>query len=161
MLKPGEDRIQPCLFDRLIDENPEIKRDTMAERAISIKRYREGVLRDIAWLMNSKAHLESEDITSFGEVARSVLNFGVPDLCGQLAGGVDLASIEGRFLEAIKAFEPRIIPETLTIKAVRGGETLGPNMLAFEIRGDLWASPVPEQLHIKTHIDMETGQCVF
>jgi type VI secretion system protein ImpF len=161
MLKPGEDRIQPCLFDRLIDDNPESKKDTLAERAISIKRYREGVLRDIAWLMNSKAHLESEDISSYGEVVRSVMNFGVPDLCGQLAGGMDLSSIEQRFVEAIKAFEPRIIPETLSIQAVRGGETLGPNMLTFEITGDLWASPVPEQLHIKTHVDLETGQCVF
>jgi type VI secretion system protein ImpF len=161
MLKPGEDRIQPCLFDRLIDENPENKRDTLAERAISLKRYREGVLRDIAWLMNSKAHLESEDITSFGEVARSVLNFGVPDLCGQLASGMDLRVIEELFIRAIKAFEPRIIPETINIRAVRGGESLGPNMLAFEITGDLWANPVPEQLHIKTHIDLETGNCVF
>jgi type VI secretion system protein ImpF len=161
MLKPGEDRIQPCLFDRLIDENPENKRDTLAERAISLKRYREGVLRDIAWLMNSKAHLESEDITDFGEAAHSVLNYGVPDLCGQLAGGMDLRTIEERFISALKAFEPRIIPETLAIRAVRGGESLGPNMLAFEITGDLWANPVPEQLHIKTHIDLETGNCVF
>jgi type VI secretion system protein ImpF len=161
MLKPGEDRIQPCLFDRLIDENPENTKDTLAERAISMKRYREGVLRDVAWLMNSKAHLESEDIVAFGEVARSVLNFGVPDLCGQLAGGMDVRRIEERFIEALKAFEPRIIPQTLSIRAVRGGESYGPNVLAFEITGDLWANPVPEQLHIKTHIDLETGQCVF
>jgi len=161
MLKPGEDRIQPCLFDRLIDENPENKRDTLAERAISLKRYREGVLRDIAWLMNSKAHLESEDIASFGEVARSVLNFGVPDLCGQLGGSMDLRLLEERFIEAIKAYEPRVIPETLRVTAIRKGESLGPNMLAFEITGDLWANPVPEQLQIKTHIDLETGQCIF
>jgi type VI secretion system protein ImpF len=161
MLNPGEDRIQPCLFDRLIDENPESKIDSRAERAISLKRYREGVLRDLAWLMNSKAHLLTEDITSYGEVSRSVLNFGIPDLCGQLASGLDLGLIENQIVEAIKAFEPRIIPETITVTAVAGGENSGPNIVAFEIRGDLWANPVPEQLHIKTQIDMETGQCVF
>lgn len=161
MLNPGDDRIQPCLFDRLIDENPESKLDSRAERAISMKRYREGVLRDLAWLMNSKAHLPSEDINSFGEVSRSVLNFGIPDLCGQLAGGLDLVEIEGQIVDAIKAFEPRIIPETISVSAIGGGEQYGPNIVAFEIRGDLWANPVPEQLHIKTQIDMETGQCVF
>ena len=33
------------------------------------------------------------------------------------------------------------------------------HMISFEIHGDLWANPVPEQLFIKTKIDLETGQC--
>jgi len=161
MLNPGEDRIQPCLFDRLIDENPESKIDSRSERAIGLKRYREGVLRDLAWLMNSKAHLVTEDIAAFSEVSRSVLNFGIPDLCGRLSGQLDIGALEDQIVQAIKAYEPRIIPETLSVRAVAGGEDSGPNILAFEIKGDLWATPVPEQLHIKTHIDMENGQCVF
>src|SRR5688572_22731385 len=144
----NDERLQPCLFDRLIDENPGSQKDTRAERAISIKRYREGVLRDLGWLLNSKAHLETEDINLFGETARSVVNYGIPDLCGRLASGLDMREIERRIVQAVERFEQRIIPNTVTVKAVEGGEKIGPNMIAFEIRGELWANPVSEQLYI-------------
>jgi type VI secretion system protein ImpF len=156
-----EDRIQPCLFDWLIDENPGSKIDSRTDRAISVKRYREGVLRDIAWLLNSSRHVESEEITEFGEVSRSVLNFGIPDFCGRISATLELGEIEREIAEAITRFEPRIIPKTLSVRARAEATVFGPNLIAFEIRGELWASPVPEQLYIKTQIDLETGQCVF
>ena len=31
--------------------------------------------------------------------------------------------------------------------------------LAFEIKGDLWAFPVPESLYISTSFDLETSRC--
>jgi len=161
MPEAAEDRIQPCLFDRLIDDHPESKTDSRGERAISLKRYREGVLRDLGWLLNAKAHLETDDINLFGEAARSVVNFGIPDLCGQLASGLDLGEVERQIVEAVERFEQRIIPNTVAVTAVEAGEKVGPSTIAFEIRGDLWASPVPEQLYLKTQIDLETGQCVL
>jgi type VI secretion system protein ImpF len=35
------------------------------------------------------------------------------------------------------------------------------NVIDFEIRGELWANPVPEQLFVKTNIDIETGLCTL
>ena len=52
------ERIQPCLLDRLTDENPEAVKESRNERVISVKRYREGVLRDLIWLLNAKAHTD-------------------------------------------------------------------------------------------------------
>jgi type VI secretion system protein ImpF len=161
MPDPNDDHILPCLFDRLVDENPGSKNDTRGERAISLKRYRDGVLRDVAWLLNAKAHLETDDIHLFGEASRSVLNFGIPDFCGRLASGLDLAQVEHRIVEALKQFEQRMIPNTLSVRAVDTAGTSSPSVIAFEIRGELWATPVPEQLYIKTQIDLETGQCVL
>lgn len=161
MPDPIDDRIQPCLFDRLIDEHPESKADSRAERSISLKRYREGVLRDLAWLLNAKSHLETEDISLFGEASQSVVNYGILDLCGRLASGLDLGDVERQIVLAVERFEQRIIPDTVVVKAIEGGDKIGPSIIAFEIRGDLWASPVPEQLYIKTQIDLETGQCVM
>jgi type VI secretion system protein ImpF len=128
---------------------------------ISLKRYRDGVLRDLRWLLNSSAHLEEEDLNEFGEVRRSVLNFGTRDWCGRLASSLDVVAVEHELIEAIKLFEPRIIGSTLSVKAVGETEKFGPNVMAFEIRGELWASPFPEQLYIKTQIDLDTGQCVL
>ncbi len=161
MADPGSEHIQPCLFDRLIDEHPESQKDSRGERVISLKRYREGVLRDLGWLLNAKAHLDTEDLHLFGEAAGSVVNFGIPDLCGQLSSGLDLGKVEQLIRAAVERFEPRIMPETLTVKAVDNGGKAGPSVLAFEVRADLWASPFPEQLYFKTQIDMETGQCTL
>jgi type VI secretion system protein ImpF len=128
---------------------------------ISLKRYREGVLRDFGWLLNAKAHFDTDDVRLFGEAAESVLNFGIPDLCGCLTSGLDLGQVEALIVQAVERFEPRIMPNTLKVKAIATSGTVGPSVLAFEIRADLWANPMPEQLYFKTQIDMETGQCVL
>jgi type VI secretion system protein ImpF len=155
------ERIQPCLFDRLIDEDPESRQDSRASRVISLQRYREGVLRDLRSLLNASAHLSEEDCEQFGEVRVSVLTYGIGDLCGQLASNLDIAAVEHEILETIRFFEPRILPNTLSVKAVSERAKAGPNFIAFEIRGELWASPMPEQLFIRTQIDLDSGQCVL
>jgi type VI secretion system protein ImpF len=152
-----QDRIQPCLFDRLVDESPESQAHSRGERAISLRQYREGVLRDISWLLNAKAHSASEEIYEFDQVAKSVLNYGIPDVCGKLSSMLDVDEIEHEIAEAIRHFEPRIIPNTLSVTAVSSPGP-APHILTFEIRGELWASPIPEQLHLRTDIDLETGQ---
>ena len=155
------ERIQPCLLDRLTDEDPDSKQESKTQRVISLQRYRDGVLRDLRWLLNASAHLDDDDARQFGEVRRSVLNYGTADFCGQLTSNLDLAVVEYEMMETIKFFEPRILPNTLTVRALGEFERAGPNIVAFEIRGDLWAAPMPEQLYIKTQIDLDTGECVL
>ena len=155
------ERIQPCLLDRLTDDEPESKQESKTARVISLQRYRQGVLRDLRWLLNASAHLDEEDCKQFGEVRHSVLNYGTGDFCGQLASNLDLAVVEHEMMEAIRFFEPRIIPNTLAVKAISDAANAAPNVVAFEIRGDLWAAPMPEQLYIKTQLDLDTGECVL
>jgi len=35
------------------------------------------------------------------------------------------------------------------------------NLVMFEVDGDLWANQFPEHLHIKSTVDIETGQCLM
>ena len=151
------EKIQPCLLDRLTDENPGSQKESQSERVISIRRYREGVLRDLIWLLNSKAHAPEEGFDEFPEAARSVLNFGTRDLCGLISSSMDLRELEQDIGEAMRRLEPRINPRTLAVTAVAGA-LRSSNGLAIEIRGDLWAYPVPEQLYIRTEIDLDTGK---
>jgi type VI secretion system protein ImpF len=64
--------------------------------------------------------------------------------------------LERQLIEAIQLFEPRILRHTLQVKA-----TVERHLISFEIRGDLWANPVPEHLFINTKIDLETGQTLL
>jgi type VI secretion system protein ImpF len=61
-------------------------------------------------------------------------------------------------MEAIQCFEPRIIRGSLSVKAVPPSEPAGLNVVAFEIRGEVWAVPFPEQVFIRAELDLETGQ---
>ena len=162
------DRLQPCLFDRLIDLSPSERLEARSERVFSLSRYKEGVKRDMAWLLNASAHTEEEGLKEFPHVERSVFNFGKQGIAGKTVSTLDLPSVEGEIERAIRYYEPRIDPATVKVRCVPADEgkkrSKNPgtyNCLAFEISGELWAQPSPEKFLLKTTIDMETGMEPF
>ena len=62
------------------------------------------------------------------------------------------------YIQAIEAFEPRIDPSSLVVELKEDNTSKAKNELVIEIRGDLWARPMPEEFMIKTKIDLETGE---
>ena len=151
------ERLQPCLLDRLTDDEPGKKEESRGQRIISLQRYRAGVLRDLEWLFNSVGHFPDEavgDITfaDYEEAYRSVINFGIRQLCGRLAP--DIQEIEKQMGDAILVFEPRINRRTLRINV-----SVDRNVLSIELSGELWVNPLPEKLFIKTELDLESSQC--
>ncbi len=157
-LSPRERR-QPCLLDRLTDDEPQNRQESRDRRVIGNQQFRRGVLRDLTWLLNSATRMDPESVAEFPEAGRSVLNFGIPDLCGLTTSSVEPVQVERMIRQAIERFEPRILPRTLKVRAAADSESMGPNAVRFEITGDLWAQPMPEHLYVKTEIDLETGQC--
>jgi type VI secretion system protein ImpF len=157
-LTPTE-RLQPCLIDRLTDEEPGQKQETRDHRVMSLQRYRQAVLRDLSWLLNTSADPHLKGLDEFEEVPSSVLNYGVPDVTGRQVSGLDLIEYEAKIRTAVQQFEPRIDPESISVESAADHAAMDHRALAFEIRGALWAQPVPEQLFIRTEVDLETGQC--
>lgn len=153
-----QERLQPCLIDRLTDETPAASQESRERRVMNIRQIRQAVLRDMAWLLNSSAHMSEEDAADFPDAARSVLNFGIADLTGLTASGVDPVDIERLLKEAIRRFEPRVLPNTLRVTAAAAADQPGHNTIFFEIQGHLWAQPTPEPLFLRTEVDLETGQ---
>ncbi len=151
------ERLQPCLFDRLIDEDVQNKQEGRSAKVISLSDYRAAVLRDLSWLMNCNSHMKSEGLDDFPHVESSVFNFGKPSLSGMEVAGMNVQQVEAEIARAVRNFEPRIVGDTLVVRAVRGESKHSPSTLVFEIRADLWARPFPEKLFIKTSLDMETG----
>lgn len=152
------DRLQPALLDRLTDDNPDIKHDADDKRVLNKNQLRQAVLRDLSWLLNAVQPLgkQAAEAPYAGE---SVLNFGLPPMSGQLASKVDVPSVEQSIREAILRFEPRILEHSLTVKAVDSVAMLDAhNIIEFEIRGFLWAQPIPLELLLRTQLDLEAGQ---
>lgn len=154
---------QPCLLDRLCDEEPDKKVESASQRIVSVSRYKRAVMRDIEWLLNASAHVpdpdDEFDLSHFPLASRSVLNFGMRNLSGLVAASLGLSEVERHLLDALERFEPRINRRSLRVRSIAGAQA-GVNAFAFEISGELWADPMPQHMVFKTSIDLETGHCV-
>lgn len=159
MATQTQDRLQPALLDRLIDQARAVPRDADAARVMNKGQLRSAVLRDLAWLLNAVQPISTEEAQQHPQAAQSVLNFGLPPMAGQLASRVDIPTLERLMRQAIQRFEPRILASTLTVKALEFSSVLDThNVIEFEIRGHLWAQPVPLELLLRTRMDLEAGQ---
>jgi len=153
------DRLQPALLDRLTDDDPDQRSETLQNSVVSKGRLKKTVLRDLVWLLNTTAHNTSGQLDLYPEVRRSVVNYGIPVLSGKNFSGVDWRDLERQIFDAIVAFEPRILPATLSVKASIPADSMGHhNLLQFELRGEFWSMPYPVELLIRSELDLETGQ---
>lgn len=152
-----QERLQPSLLDRLTDRAPDSRSESRDHRVLSMQKLRAAVLRDLRWLLNTGQLETTEDLERYPEVAKSVLNFGMPDISGLNLSGVDTESLERTVRDAIVQFEPRLSANTVKVTVVRDTEQMGRNALTFNIEGQLWAEPTPMALYLKTELDLETG----
>ncbi len=155
-----QDRLQPALLDRLTDDEPHSTVETVESRVINRSRLREFILRDLGWLFNTTRPGEDEgDWASLPHADRSVLTYGMPALSGRTVSTLDLGELQRRVHAAIVAHEPRILPDTLVVEALRNELQVDHhNQIAFRISGQLWAQPVPLELLLHTDIDLDTGR---
>lgn len=156
-LTPKE-RLQPALLDRLTDDEPHKQQEPREHRVLSLRRLREAVLRDLTWLLNTANLTPVQDLDHYPLVGRSVLNYGIPDLTGHTASSVDLVAFERALRQAIWDFEPRLLRHTVKVTALPREEVQGPNAIAFEISGELWAQPAPLPLVLRTELDLENSE---
>jgi len=156
----ARERLQPALLDRLTDDAPERLRESPDAQTLSMAQLRRAVLRDLAWLLNTTNLAATDDIDPKSLAAVSTVNFGVPGFTGLIGGAVRAKGLETAIADAIRAFEPRINPDSLSVRA-RPPKDTGPlNALVFEIEGELWAQPVPVPLFLETSIELETRLAV-
>ena len=154
------DRLQPSLLDRLTDNAPEARRESLDQQSLTMIQLRQAVMRDLAWLMNTTNLAATEDLDDAPRAAASVINFGVPSFVGLVAHDERVSSLEATIANAIRQFEPRIRPDSLRVTAREAREEHAVPTLVFEIEGELWAQPVPQQLFLETSVDIETRLAV-
>lgn len=153
-LPPLKERLLPSLLDRLTGAPPGSAHEAPRQRVLSEKEYKKRVSRDLEWLLNTVSLESAQSLDDFPEVADSVVNFGIRELCGHTASSLDLAEIERRLRKAIQRFEPRI--SNLKLK-VESSEEFNSKALSFDIQGDLWMQPMPLRLYWKAEADLDTG----
>ncbi|MBD8891295.1 type VI secretion system baseplate subunit TssE [Roseibium litorale] len=154
------ERLQPSLLDRLTDDAPEETREAGSSRFIDLARLRQIIQRDLSWLLNTSNIEAVHDLELRPQTACSVLNYGIPDLSGTVRTSRRAVEICQAIRRAIETFEPRILPQTLDV-AIRRDEKSSGAVLSFDIRGEMWAEPVPVDIYLRTALDVTTGEIVL
>ncbi|WON77494.1 type VI secretion system baseplate subunit TssE [Serratia sp. UGAL515B_01] len=147
----------PCLWDRLLDDEPRQQTEAWDKYHFDIRAMRAMVQRNIFDILNT-ANIESRLTAGrHREVASSVLNFGISPLVGGHATPHNWTIIERMIREALLRFEPRLLPESIIINL--HGDKKSPvsnGVINFEIRGLVAWDPHPFDLSLGARYDIET-----
>lgn len=155
------ERLQPSLLDRLTDDAPGDVKENRDSRVIDLRRLREIIQRDLSWLLNTYDNSTLIDAKAYPNVFNSVLTFGVREVAGEFSTADRASKIRDSIFKAIQRFEPRIIPNSLSVILRdqqgndRGG---GSTTVDFDIAADIWAQPLPMELYLRSQVDITTGE---
>jgi len=155
--RQSQERLQPYLLDRLTDDEPEIKTEAKGKHEFTQIKLRQSVLRDLNWLFNSSNLATVQNLDDYPEVAKSVLNYGLPSFAGHTVSGVNIPEIERLLRQVICDFEPRMIRRTVKVRLEVNEQQMSHNAMTFDIEGELWADPLPLKVYLKTELDLEAG----
>nr|VFJ55650.1 MAG: type VI secretion system protein ImpF [Candidatus Kentron sp. DK]VFJ62735.1 MAG: type VI secretion system protein ImpF [Candidatus Kentron sp. DK] len=154
-----QEKRQPSLLDRLMDDEPWEKKDPPEKRLLSPRQLKESVVWNLGWLMNTTHLASSVPLEEYEEVRHSCLNFGLPELRRHTLSGLDAVELERGIRRAIIDFEPRILKNTLRVTVNMDPEAVGRerSMLTFHIQGEIWTQPAPVPVYLRSVVDVEIG----
>lgn len=150
-----EGQVLPSVLDRLLDAEPRVGRDREYSWSEGVERFRQGLLRDLEWLLNTRRTMHPAG-SLWPEVRDSVHNYGLPDITSM--GGDDpgarqalLADVQ----EALRVFEPRLEATRVVFRADDEGKG---RQVRFTIEGLLKLDPSPERVSFDTVLEVGSGQ---
>ncbi len=133
--------------------------EPVSQRVVSMQQLRESVLRDLSWLLGTTSYDSDRSLDAWPEVRRSVLNYGLPSVAGIGLTGFDADAAAGRLQKVIELFEPRLTHVRVTPEG-QGGRTDN-YTIGFRVEAELWGQPTPQQLLLRTQIDIDTAEIVI
>ncbi|MFC5472439.1 type VI secretion system baseplate subunit TssE [Paraherbaspirillum soli] len=161
MSRPGQRQRHiylPTLIDRLQDDAPNRLTERPQEYAFDVRGMRAIVQRDLALLLNTTNLSDQIDEQRFPAATASVLNYGVPTLSGSYVADRKWEQIAALIKKAILDFEPRLIPESLTVTPLNDARNPSRyNILMFELNGLVHWSPYPLEFRIQSAFDLENA----
>jgi type VI secretion system protein ImpF len=107
--------VTPSLLDRLIDLEPESRREAPLTTWEQVRDFRSALCRDLTALLNTR---RTDDFDrSFEDAADSLLSFGILDFTSyNLKKGVEQEQLRRSMERAIRQFEPRLERVSVSIE---------------------------------------------
>lgn len=154
----AQDRLRPPFWDRLTADPAAI---TSSALRVDARQLIAAVRRDVERLLNTR-RTDLFDLSGRPEAAASLLAYGLPDLSiysGRSAA--DRRTICELIADLLRKFEPRLVPTSIRVDYVDGGQAVGMNTASeahFRIRAILHVDPLRQPVTFDTAVDMETSE---
>ena len=146
----------PSVLDRLIDAEPDVSREPLWKYSFGLGELKEQVRRDLEYLLNAR-HTRPDLADGDGELAQSLLTYGLPDFTTWMDGSVETRERLRRTVErAIATFEPRLTNVHVTVE--KAAEEFDRN-LHLTIEAVLHVEPIVEAVAFDTLVEPNTGAC--
>jgi type VI secretion system protein ImpF len=137
-----DDLLLPSVLDRLLDDEPDNRKELPKDRAQRLKDLKLSVARDIEDLLNTRVLFDKIPET-FHRVQASIVNYGVPDFNALVTDSSDTVLwMESRIQQVIENFEKRI--HDVVVKSEGAARFRDVRVVKFRIEGTLQADPSPE-----------------
>lgn len=166
----ASDLFLPCLLSRLTDEAPQQPED-QAPPLLDPQALRQEIAANIDLILNARSHVRSADLPA--DLRFSVLDFGIGDFCGCPHTEQQLERIQTELEQALRHFEPRIDPSSITVRALSPEESaesaLKPQRTSsdtIKVHGSVFklaisctikVAPLTDQLFFISSLDLENG----
>jgi type VI secretion system protein ImpF len=135
-----EQTVTQSVLERLIDREPGAASEAAPTRAQTVRLLRASVRRDLEWLLNTRRTPAAAD-EAYPEVAKSVYNYGLPDLNAlNWESSRDRTRLARAVQESLNIFEPRL------------------RVMRFQIEGLLEMDPAPEHIVFDTTLQLSSGE---
>lgn len=135
-------------------------RRSHSRNAISETELQAAVARDLEVLMNTVNLASSIDLSEFGEVDRSVLNYGFPDLVHRTIDEGSLVEVGDEIQTALSVFEPRLVPGSVSVVQDERTEE-GDLKVRFIVRAALRYDPYNVPVEFVADIERESGKILI
>lgn len=146
--------VEGTVLDRLIDREPDAAGDRPISRADSIREYKQGLQRDLEWLLNTR-RTETPEPERLPELANSVYYYGLPDLTSLgRDSGDSLARLVTFVEQALAKFEPRLTAIKVTIAPAAEGPLAE---VRLQVEAVLRLEPSPERISFDTVMHKANG----
>jgi type VI secretion system protein ImpF len=124
--------------------------------AISEQTLRNEVERDLGSLMNTIALESTEDLTKYGQVQKSILNYGFPDIAHRSIDEISVEDLAEEIRTVLMHYEPRLHRES--IRADRDNTARAEELkLRFLVHADLRCDPMNIPIEFVADVDLESG----
>ncbi|MRS88804.1 type VI secretion system baseplate subunit TssE [Enterobacteriaceae bacterium RIT714] len=147
----------PTLLDRLLDDEPKKRHESIEASFYDARTLRRMVQRDLIELLNC-VNIERELCpVKHSDIAQSVMNYGISPVSGSPVNRHNWRELEQSVRDAILRFEPRIIPQSLIVRDLNNekGQPYKNGKMLFEIRGLIYWKPYPLDLCMSGAYDRE------
>jgi type VI secretion system protein ImpF len=152
-IKPDQP-LKPSVLDRLIDHEPDVKREAPRSRTQLLRDVKLSVRRDLENLLNTRVRCVPWP-PGLKEVKQSLVNYGIPDVSG---GSLATDRERREFCRTIEAvigrFDSRL--KKLKVSLSEAPDT-GDRTIRFQIEATLHAEPAVESLTFESALRLATG----